>query len=275
MFKFLFSKSFLIHFIIIVLVVVGAIWGIFKYLDSYTMNGQSISVPLLEGLTVSEVQQVLDEKELRYQVLDSIYIDNSEKGVVLEQQPLADNLVKKNRTIYITVSKIIPPKISMPDVIDMSLRIAVAKIESYGLKVGKLSYFPSECVNCVLEAKIKGKLIERNQPISKGSVIDLVLGSGTSSEKVFAPYLIGLTKEEALEKIQASFLNIGAEIYDECITKTDSLSARVYKQTPIRSESVVVNMGSSVDLWFTCDSTKINVTNPIELDSTAIDTLND
>jgi len=271
MFKFLFSKAFLINLLIIIIVIIGAIWGIFKYLDSYTLNGETISVPLLEGLTVEETKQSLTEKNLRYQILDSIYVENSDKGVVLEQQPLANDLVKKNRTIYITVSKVIPPKISMPDVVDLSLRIAAAKIESYGLNVGKLSYFPSECVNCVLEAKIKGKVIEHNQQISKGSTIDLVLGSGTSSEKVFAPYLIGLTKEEALQKIQASFLNIGAEIYDDCLTKDDSTSSRVYKQSPIKSENTVVNMGSPIDLWFTCDTTKINVIAPIDSDSTETD----
>lgn len=271
MFKFLFSKVFLINLLIIILVISGSIWGIFKYLNSYTMNGQTISVPLLEGLTMEEVQQVLNEKELRFQILDSIYVENSDKGVVLEQQPLADDLVKKNRTIYITVSKIIPPKIGMPDVVDLSLRIAAAKIESYGLKVGKLSYFPSECVNCVLEAKIKGKAVERNQPIAKGSVIDLVLGSGTSSEKVFAPYLVGLTKEEAMQKIQEAFLNIGAEIYDDCSTKNDSLKARVYRQNPVRNENIAVNMGSSVDLWLTCDTNRIHIITPTETDSTETD----
>ena len=54
---------------------------------------------------------------------------------------------------------------SMPDVVDMSLRVAVAKIESYGLKVGNLSYFPSECVNCILEVKMNNEAINAGQKI--------------------------------------------------------------------------------------------------------------
>lgn len=259
MLKFIFSKTFLINILIIIVVIAISIWSIFKYLDNYTLNNQTISVPSLEGLTVTEVEKVLAEKKLRYQILDSIYVESNEKGIVLEQQPLTDDLVKKNRTIYITISKIIPPKMSMPDVVDMSLRVAVAKIESYGLKVGNLSYFPSECVNCILEVKMNNEAINAGQKIEKGSIVDLVLGSGTSSEKVFAPYLIGLSKEEASQKIQASFLNIGAEIYSDCTTKEDSMSAKVYKQTPQRSENIAVNMGSPVDLWFTCDTSKIKI----------------
>ncbi|MCB0410499.1 MAG: PASTA domain-containing protein [Flavobacteriales bacterium] len=268
MFKSLFSKAFFINLLLIISVTILIIWGIFKYLNSYTLNGETISVPQLEGLTIAEVEKTLKEKNLRYQILDSIYIEKGEKGVVLEQQPLADELVKQNRTIYITTSKIIAPKISMPDVIDMSLRLASAKIESYGLRVGKLSYFPSECVNCVLETKIKGKKIDINQAIAKGSVIDLILGSGTSAEKVLVPYIIGLTIEETTNRLQASFLNIGATIYDDCVTSIDSINAKVYKQTPIHSENTAINMGSSVDLWLTCDTAKIKIQTPSVNDST-------
>lgn len=272
MLKFIFSKTFLINLLIILTVITIAIWGIFKYLDSYTLNSQTISVPSLEGLTITEVEEILTEKKLRYQILDSIYVENNERGIVLEQQPATDDLVKENRTIYITMSKIIPPKMSMPDIVDMSLRVAAAKIESYGLKVGKLSYFPSECVNCVLEVKIKNVAIKSGQEIEKGAVVDLVLGSGTSSEKVFAPYLIGLSKEDASQKIQASFLNIGAEIYTDCSTKEDSISAKVYKQSPQRSENITVNMGSPIDLWFTCDTSKIKIS---VVDSLNVNLLNE
>ncbi len=259
MLKFIFSKAFLINFVIIICVIIASIWGVFKYLDSYTLNSQTISVPSLEGLSIHEVDEVLTDKKLRYQILDSIYVENNERGVVIEQQPSSTDLVKENRTIYITVSKVVPPKMTMPDVIDMSLRIATAKIESYGLKVGTLSYFPSECVNCILEAKINNKTITPNQEIEKGAIINLVLGSGTSSEKVFAPYLIGLSKDEALQKIQASFLNIGAEIYSDCTTKQDSLAAKIYKQNPKRNENIAVNMGSPIDVWLTCDTSQIKI----------------
>ena len=65
MLKFIFSKTFLINLLIILIVITIAIWGIFKYLDSYTLNSQTISVPSLEGLTITEVEEILTEKKLQ------------------------------------------------------------------------------------------------------------------------------------------------------------------------------------------------------------------
>jgi len=269
MFKFFFSKTFLINLALAILLAVILIWGLLKFIDNYTLHGETISVPQLEGLTINEVEDILNEKKLRFTILDSVYVAKSEKGIVLEQNPSPDDLVKENRTIYITVSKINPPKIAMPNVVDLSLRIAIAKLESYGLKV-KTKYLPSECVNCVVMQSYNGKEIIPGDPISKGSLITLTIGSGTSNERVMVPYLINLTKEEATAKIMEAALNVGFTDYENCKCKTtqDTLNARVYRQSPIRSQSVAINMGSSVDLYFTCDNELIDFDPPA--DSTAI-----
>ena len=259
MFKFLFSKSFVINLLLSFAFAGLIIGGIFKFIDNYTLHGQTISVPTLEGLTLEETANILTEKKLRFTILDSIYIANADKGVVLEQNPAADDLVKENRTIYITISKVVPPKIAMPNVVDMSLRLAVAKLESYGLKV-KTRYIPSECVNCVLKQELNGKEVLLNDKIKKGSTVLLTIGLGTSDEKVLVPYLKGLTKLEAEKKLTTTSLNIGFSDYEncQCDTKQDSLNAKVYQHNPIRSKDVGINMGSSVDLYFTCDTSLIN-----------------
>lgn len=266
MFKFFFSKSFLINLSVAGVFIGLFIWAVFKFIDNYTLHDQTISVPSLEGLTIAEIEPILKEKKLRYTILDSIYIAEADKGIVLEQNPLTDDLVKENRTIYVTVSKIEPPKVSMPNVVDMSLRLAVAKIESYGLKV-KTQHRPSECVNCVLKQELNGKEVVLDQKIKKGSTILLTIGLGTSNEKVMVPFLKGLTKTAAENKLMATSLNIGFSDYEncECITKEDTLNAKVYRQNPIRSENVAINMGSAVDLYFTCDSNmaKINPSDTI------------
>ena len=265
MLKFILSKSFLIQLAISFVVISILIWSLLKFIDSYTHNGQTITVPSLKGLTVTEVEELLKDKDLDYEILDSVYLEKAEKGVVLEQSPESNDLVKKNRTIYITVSKITPPKISLPDVVDMSQRLAVAKLETYGLKIGRLDYTPSECLNCVVKMSVRGKQVFPNDLIAKGSTINLTLGSGTSNEQVLVPYIVNETKEEAINSLQSTFLNIGAEIYEDCKTKADSASARVYRQSPTGRS--VTNMGSSVDVWLTNDASKINFNPPTESDS--------
>lgn len=273
MFKFFFSKSFLINLGVALLFAILVIWGIFKFIDSYTLHGETITVPALEGLTINEVEEILTEKKLRYSVLDSIYIEDAIGGTVLEQNPVIDDLVKKDRTIYITISKIVPPRISMPSIAnEMSARLGIAKLESYGLKV-KLKYKPANCVNCVMKQELNGKIVAPNEKIKKGSIITLTIGMGTSNEKVMAPYLIGLTKEEAENQIMGASLNIGFMDYEgcNCKTKEDTLNAKVYRQNPTRSEDIAINIGGEVDLYFTCDSSQINIIIP---DSLATDTTN-
>lgn len=244
-----------------------SIWLLLNYIDGYTHNGQTITVPSLKGMNMKEVEELLIDKKLKFEILDSVYVEKAEKGVVLDQSPDENDLVKENRTIYVTISKVIPPKISLPDVIDMSQRLAVAKLESYGLKIGRLDYIPSECLNCVVKMSIKGKPVFPDDLIAKGSTINLTLGSGTSNEQVLVPYLINLSREEAISTLQQSFLNIGAEIYEDCKTKVDSMSAKVYRQSPIRTSENVINMGSSVDIWLTKDASKINYNPPVLPDS--------
>ncbi len=266
MFKFLFSKSFLINLTAALLFAVLVVWGIFKFIDNYTLHGKTISVPTLEGLTIEEVEEILTEKELRFSVLDSIYIEDAVGGTVLEQNPAENDLVKKNRTIYVTISKVVPPRVSMPDVVDMSLRLAIGKLKSYGLKV-KTQQRPSECVNCVLKQEINGKSVAPNEKIKKGSTVVLTIGIGTSNEQIMAPYLIGLTQEEAENRIMENSLNTGFMDYTDCNCETsaDTLNARVYRQNPIRNENVAINIGSAIDLYFTCDSSRIKIALPDSL----------
>ncbi len=273
MFKFFYSKKFLINLGVALIVAAIFIWGIFKFINSYTNHGETISVPNLEGIAVNEVETILKEKSLRYIILDSIYIENADKGVVLEQNPHKDELVKENRTIYITVSKIIAPKIKMPDVGSMSQRLSVAKLESYGLKV-EVKYIPSEYVNTVVMQELNGKEIKAGDLLDLGSTITLSIGS-SSDAQVLVPYLIDLTREEARAKLMESSLSEGFHEYEncKCETKEDTLKARVYKQNPIRSKSVSVTMGTSVDLYFTCDTNLINF-NPPVIDTTLSDSSN-
>ena len=273
MFNFLRSKPFLINLAVAILFAILVVWGIFKYINSYTLHNETISVPTLEGLTIDEVESILSEKKLRYLILDSIFVSEADKGVVLEQNPIPNELVKENRTIYITTSKVIAPKKQIPSNIigDASRRIAIAKLESIGFKIGKLNYIPSKDNDVVLKMEINGKPIKNGDWIFKNSTIDLTLGGGLSGNKIMVPYLIGLTVEEASSKLLESSLNAGFSDYEncKCETKDDSLNAKIYRQSPIRSQSVIINMGSSVDLYYTCDTNLINF-NPPVIDTTEI-----
>ena len=97
-------------------------------------------------------------------------------GVVIKQDPEAKSLVKHNRIIYLYVTSTQPPQMAMPKLVDRSTRQAVFMIESYGLKVGKITEIAGDCKGCVLKQFYNGKEIAPGDVIKKGSKIDLAVG---------------------------------------------------------------------------------------------------
>ena len=71
--SFIWSKHFLKHLGLIVLAYLIVIGIMIFYLDSYTNHGQQIKVPNLIGKNVNTVRGQIEELELQYEVLDSIY----------------------------------------------------------------------------------------------------------------------------------------------------------------------------------------------------------
>lgn len=246
-FNFLWSKIFLLN-LLLALVVVASVFGFtYKWLNTYTNHGQSIEVPQLKGLNMKQVQDMVEHLHLRYAVIDSIYQLGEKPGTILEQDPAPKAKVKEDRTIYLTINSGLPPTVKMPDLTDVSLRQAEAILQTFGLKSGALTYRHDLAKNAVLEARFRGKTIKPGTSLNKGSVVDLVVGDGIGSERAFVPNLIGLTKAEALTALNDANLSAGAIIFDENIE--DSLSAVVYKQFPLPSDSLQLKQGESVDIY--------------------------
>ena len=256
--KFLISKIFWKNFALAVLITICVLIFALVFLRIYTRHGQALSVPDLRGLSVKDAEQVLTERKLTCQIIDSVYNNSVPRGCIVEQNPPADFKVKENRTIFLTINAFNPEMVMMPNVVGISLRQAQAIIETGGLMVGRLNYVPDIAVNNVLVQKYHGNLIEAGDSVAKGSIIDLVVGMGLSDEKTAAPDLIGMDLENAINRITSRYLNVGAVIYDSSIVDfEDSLFAFIWKQRPVYDEETLINLGSTVDVWLTADSTKL------------------
>ncbi len=98
-------------------------------------------------------------------------------------------------------------------------------------------------------------VITEGTVITKGAVIDLVLGMGLSSKTTRVPDLVGLGLEEAAGIISDYFLNLGAVTYDESVEEAgDSSAAFIWRQYPDFDEFKRLNMGMEMDIWLTLDS---------------------
>ncbi|MBK6447243.1 MAG: PASTA domain-containing protein [Bacteroidetes bacterium] len=245
--KFIRSRIFFVNLLAASVLMAAVFFGIYFWLGNFTHHGESITVPDLRGLKMAKLESFLTDKHLRFKVVDSLFQVDQSPGTVLEQDPAPDSKVKEERTIYLTVNSSQPPKVRMPNLIDVSYRQAEAILESFGLKVGQLIYRPDLARNAVLDQNYKGSSILPGKEIFKGSVIDLVLGDGMGNTEVPVPDLSGLTRGEALFVLKGSSLTIGTVHVDPGVR--DSGSAKVYKQIPEASEEGMINQGEAVDIF--------------------------
>jgi beta-lactam-binding protein with PASTA domain len=265
--RFLISKQFFRHLgfafaIGLILLLAALVW-----LRIYTHHGQSIMVPDLAGLTVYEVEEVTSSRNLKFEVVDSVYSYEMPRGTVIKQNPKASTKVKKNRKIFLTVNAINPEKVTMPRLVGLSIRQARLALQNGGLTLGEIKYRPDYAINNVLQQMHADSVINEGTEIRKGEVIDLVLGMGLSNETTRVPDLVGRGFETARKVIADYYLNIGAITYHDSIeSQEDSSAAFVWRQYPEFDEFRRLNMGMEVDIWLTVDSTLLPVADTLLLE---------
>ncbi len=255
--QFLTSKVFFINLGLAILTAIILVWLTMLSLKRYTNHGEEIEIPNLYGLSLEESIQILNKKNLRYTLYDSVYNSDLTAGCVLDQSPKAHSLVKRNRNIFITINSIKPEQIRFPNLVDNSFRQAYQILATHGFKIGELKYVDYDYYNLVLYPEHNGDTINQGDLIEKGSTIDLVLGKGNNI-KILFPDLIGKTYKDAKEHILLSNLNIGEVNFDHPLpTLSDSLNAKVYIQTHNDEENIRLAPGSRINLWLTTDSLKV------------------
>lgn len=251
---FLKSKVFGINVIAAIAVIILGFWGTLKWLDNYTKHGFTLEVPDLYGVSVPEAKNLLAQKNLKYEIIDSIFESSVEGGVVVRQDPATAELVKENRTIYLTVSAKRPPLVPMPQLIDASMRQALSLMGSVGLKPGKRTFKRDACVNCVLEQMHNGKTLKEGELIPRGSVIDVILGKGEQDEKLGMPCLYKTPYEEAAIILAESGFAEGGVICRSCESENDRNTAKVVRQDPPCGSDAVYSAGTPVYLYLSTKS---------------------
>lgn len=252
------SKIFITNAIaVLAITILLILFGMF-FLWIYTDHGESVQIPDLKGRTSTEVADILDRIDLRFEIQDSVYSLETAPGTVLDQFPKPGQKVKENRTVFITLSAVSQEMISMPQLTDISFRQATNLIEGAGLIAGNIEYKPSEFPNLVLEQKVNGRIVREGEMIPKGSVVDLVLGTEGDATSSKVPTLFGNDLAEAQLKIQEAFLNLGTVTYDESFTsEEEKTKGLIWKQSPDPAEIFEIARGTSIDIWLTIDSTKL------------------
>lgn len=257
--RFLTSRTFLVNLILAAALLAIILFITMKGLEKYTRHGQSNPVPEFTGMLPAEAQKIAHQQNLKVEIVDSLFLENTEPGVVVDQIPRPGHGVKQNRTIFLTINSTQPEMVTLPQLTDISFRQAQVLAENSGLQIGNIFYQPSEYDNLVLNVQIDSTDIGPGKQLPKGTSVDLIVGRKHGNQTTSLPDLIGLTVDEAQATLTSAMLNTGVVIYDESIlTSVDSLSARVWRQRPNPRVTGSILPGSSVDIWVTVDQLKID-----------------
>lgn len=180
LFKFIFSKTFLIQLGLAVLALIIIAFLALQWLDFSTNQDQRIEVPDLSSLSLNVVEDRLDELDLRFEILDSANFNpDYPRYSVIDQVPLPGKHVKENRKIYLTLNPSGFRKVEVPDLIRRTRRQVEPTLRSLGFEIGDVTFKPDIAKDAVLELRHKGKLVQPGDELMKTSVIDLVLGDGS------------------------------------------------------------------------------------------------
>lgn len=228
-----------------------AILYFYAYLPAITNHNESITVPNIEGMSYDRLEEFLGERNLRWEVSDSSYSDEYPPLTVLKQFPHAGSKVKENRKIFISINRINPPTVPIPDLVDRSVTNAEAVLRSNELKRGKIELVSGPFLNVVQGMKYEGRDIEEGERIPKGSVVDLVVMDG-GTNTMQAPNLIGYSLEDAKIPIFGSNLNLGSI---HLVGDTTNVDPVVLKQKPLAYETI--RAGDIMELWIGQEGSEI------------------
>lgn len=156
----------------------------FRWLKSYTLHGEYITVPDLTGMYEDEAGEALAAVGLKYEVLDYKYDKMMVEGGVIEQKPKPGAYVKDGRKIYLTLNSGKVPMRAVPDVADnSSLRAAESRLQAAGFKLTKTVYVNGD-LDWVYEIRYQGKEVEAGTELPEGSILTIVAGNGSPIEYI-------------------------------------------------------------------------------------------
>jgi beta-lactam-binding protein with PASTA domain len=232
--------------IIVAVIAVLFLGFFFVYLPYTTNHGQTITVPDVSKLSMDEMRNILNDRNLRYEVTDCTFVAGAQPLTIIEQYPRANAKVKEDRKIYLKVTKRVAPMVAMPSLVDMIDRSAVRMLESMGLQEGERTYVPDVAKNSVLRQLYNGREIAAGTPIPKGSKIDLEIGDGLGNTMFDIPNVVGLQLDEAEAAIRGSNLKIGTKI---SVDDPEKEVGTVVRQRPEARPGERIRVGETMDLW--------------------------
>ena len=228
-------------------------------LNWLTHHNESKTVPSVVGKSFEDAEKILDNAGFEVEIQDSIYADTAKPRQVLKQVPESDEIIKVNRTVYLTINRAVPPMVEIPNIIGYSYRSAEMEMNNRGIRSDTV-YQLDFAYNSVLKILYNGQVIKPGEKISMGSKVTFVIGTGVGVEKFVVPSLIGVRFCDAKSVLESKGLAIGS-IRAEGVT--DTCNAYIFMQNPTRLDEDgkprFIRTGQIMDVWLQVEKPPVPV----------------
>ncbi len=207
-----------------------------------TRQGADFPLPSFVDMKVIEAEMQLEDLELSYTIAGEEYAPGKEKGMIINQFPIAGTRVKPGRQIKFVIS-MGQKYIKIPQVGGKSVRQATLDLEAAGLLLGEVSWAFSDTIP---ERVVVFSYPAAGSEVPIGTKINLMVNRGRASEYTYVPKVIGMPLEDAVKLIEKKGLKVGVVSYR---TNDNFLPDTVLEQS--EPEGTEMTVGSKVDLVVT------------------------
>ena len=241
-------RNALLAIVLLYAVLVAISWFGLKW---YTDHGVYVSVPDLKGMKLEEAITAIEDRNLEYTVVDSVYDRKATPGTILDQNPDAESRVKEGRQVFLTIYRLQPPmeKIGVKE--GDFATVAMIKLANKGIDFDTLYEDNNTLAGSIIRVAYNGKKITSPDfEVPRGAKVKLTIGRAAST-RVTIPDLFGKTCPEAEALLESMHLvcNCRFEPAINNPSPQDSISFRVCRQSPEADPTLGATPGSIVDVW--------------------------
>ena len=170
-----------------------------------TRHGNDFSLPNIVGMTMVEADPVLREANLELVITSEEYHPDKPTGTILSQFPSGGTLVKDGRRVKVVIS-LGQKAVVVPDLRGFSIRQARLNLETAGFKLGDIEWTSTDSLP---EKVVVFSYPSAGTSIPYGAEVNLMVNQGPYQRTIFVPRLVGLSLEEATQRLQEKGLAVG------------------------------------------------------------------
>jgi len=246
------------HFLLIILMFICLIFLFRLWLSSYTNHGQKIQLPNFVGIDLDKAVEEAESKSFNIVVIDSIYAVDKPPHLILKQIPEANQWVKEDRKIYVTITKATPDQISFGTIPDLYgkfyEKVQGEMKDNYQIncRIAGYIYDPDE-PGKIMKVIYNGETImdssgtQKDVKIDIGATVDFIL-SKREGGSLPIPNLVCKRVDEA--RFFASSVGIRLEeIKDKTVTNEEK--AFVARQEPEFAPALSLMQGETIKIYLT------------------------